>query len=67
LSPEYTRLEDTIVAYPANFVFVGKLVGERVGDAGDVTGDLTVYVTGDVEIDVEKLRRICEKSMNRVR
>jgi hypothetical protein len=56
-----------MVAYPFNFVFVGKLVGEGVRDVtGDVTGDLTEYATGDVEIDVEKLRRISVKSMNRV-
>jgi hypothetical protein len=61
-------LECTTVAYPFNFVSVGYLVvSDLLGDAGDVTGDLTVYVTGDVEIDCEKLRRICVKSMNRVR
>ena len=47
-----------MVAYPVNLVSVGKLGGERFGDASDVTGDLTVYVTGDAEIDVEKLRLI---------
>ena len=53
-----------MVAYPFNFGLSMKLVvGELVGDAGD----LTVYVTGDVEIDVEKLRRICVTSMKRVR
>lgn len=39
------------------------VVGDLVGDPGDLTGDLT----GDVEIEVEELRQISVKSMNRVR
>jgi hypothetical protein len=58
-----------MVAYPVNIVSVGRLVvAERVREVtGDVTGDLTVYVIGDAEIDVEKLRRISVKSVNRVK
>ena len=52
------------MAYPSNLgPEMKSVVGDLVGDPGDLTGDLT----GDVEIEVEELRQISVKSMNRVR